>query len=172
MVAIKQVLLCVVIMTVLLGKENIITRLVKAQPLPKPCYNVRPNCTNYINITEFKGLCNISGYNWWLKLSHTDETYKVHFLYERYIKIYPMLSWMACYDLCPLDRCHQWQCHNDSDSNKKLIRVLNITYCFSHIIYQLPQFRCISRSPLFSRNNTTPSYLNCGNSSTNGKYIY
>ena len=160
-------------MTVLLGKENIIIRLVKARaPLHIRCYNVGP-CTNYINLTEFKGLCNISGYNWWVNINYTytTERYKRYF-YERYIHIYPMSlwSWRTCYELCPLDPCHQ--CHNDSDSNRKLIRVLNTTYCYSRVLYQLPQFRCISRSPLFPPNNTTPSYLNCGNSSTNGKYIY
>ena len=85
MVAIKQVLLCVVIMTVLLTrKENVIIRLVKAQSLAKP----QP-CTNCINLTEFKGLCDIFGYNWWLKLNHTTETEtKTYIVYwhERYIE--------------------------------------------------------------------------------------
>ena len=162
MAAIKQVLLCVVIMTVLLRKENMIIRLVKAQEL-------LPTCSNYINLTEFKGLCDIFGYNWWVKINHTTETdtYIVH-SHERYIEKDTILSWPACHELCPLNPCHQ--CHNESNTN--LIRVLNISYCFPLIIYQLPQFRCISRSPPFPPNNTTPSYLNSGNSSTNGKYIY
>ena len=156
MAAIKQVLLGVVITTALLGEENTITRVVKAQPV---YYLLKHPCTNYINLTEFSKLCylykNYMLHNGilWYKYNYTNYTYNE---YRR--------------EPCPFEPCHP--CRNDSDV--KLKGVLNITYCDPFYIYQLPEFRCVLRYRRYKIikdaywNNTGPSYKNCSKS-TKGK---
>ena len=151
MAAIKQVLLGVVITTALLGEENTITRVVKAQPIPR-CYLSKHPCTNYINLTEFSKLCYLyknymlrNGFLWY-KCNYTSYTNDE---YRR--------------EPCPFEPCHP--CRNDSDV--KLKGVLNITYCDPFYIYQLPEFRCVLRHFFYGEvywNNTGPLYKNCSKS--------
>lgn len=158
MVAIKQVVLGVIITTVLLGEENTIARLVKAQPLP---YKLSEHpCTNYINLTEFGKLCYL--YNIDRRASYIS-WYK--FNYSNYSIISYRYMIQNAWEPCPLKPCHP--CRNDSDV--KFGGILNITYCHPFYIYQLPEFRCVLLYQIgylydAQWNNTGPLY-NCSNSS-------
>ena len=167
MAAIKQVLLGVVIMTVLLGEENTISRLVKAQN-STPLLLSEHACANYINLTQFSELCNLSNINYGrLDISWYKSNYTTYRSMHNYIQ-------NALSEPCPLDPCYP--CRNDSDSDTQLMRVLNITYCYPHYLYQLPVFRCIFRYRIEyfdyrnTKFNTGPLYINCSNSSIEGKY--